>query len=144
MQYGNSSRLLVYRGFFTAFIMPYCMRPESKARCMRSSVTISRTTLYQMSGLSFRITGHGLYTPTQMECRHDGSVGAVQSAVSTRSSSPVPYSSDMHVVTGSSLLNVADSHQQTILGRCIVDFHGRTLQKVVSIEPAAKRMCAPP
>ena len=30
--------------FFTAFAMPYSMRPLANARCMRSSVTISRST----------------------------------------------------------------------------------------------------
>mmetsp|Transcript_10166 Transcript_10166/g.30538 ORF Transcript_10166/g.30538 Transcript_10166/m.30538 type:complete len:252 (-) Transcript_10166:638-1393(-) len=70
--------------------MPYCMRPLSKARCMRSSVTISRMVLYHRTGLNLRMTGQGFHTPTQMECRQLSMVGAVQSAVSTSFSFPVP------------------------------------------------------
>merc|ERR1712176_360622 len=70
--------------FFRARNIPYCIRPESKARCMRSRVTISRAILYQAFG--FDSTGQGSYTPTQIECRQLGKVSSVQSAVSILSS----------------------------------------------------------
>ena len=45
---------------FTALIMPYCMSPTSKARCMRSRHTMSRTVLYHTFGLEN--TGSGFPT----------------------------------------------------------------------------------
>ena len=64
------------------------MSPDANARCIRSSVTISRTTLYQTRGPA-RTTGHGSKTPTQLLWRHVGNVGAVQSASSTAAYAPV-------------------------------------------------------
>jgi hypothetical protein len=65
------------------------MSPSAKARCMRSKVTISRVTLYHMRG-PLNTTIQGSHTPTQMECRHESMVGAVQSARPTVASCPVP------------------------------------------------------
>ena len=63
--------------FFLPLINPYVMSPRSKARCMRSSVTISRMVLYQILGPA-KTTGHGSQTPTQMECRHEAMVFLTQ------------------------------------------------------------------
>ena len=76
-------------GFLMARIIPYCIRPEAKALCMRSRVTISLTVRYQILGPA-KTTGQGSHTPTQLEWRQLGSVAAVQSARSTSLSLPVP------------------------------------------------------
>lgn len=73
----------------TALIMPYSISPRSKARCMRSSVTISRIVLYQIFGPR-NTTGHGSHTPTQMECLQLLIVCGVQSSATTLPSAPVP------------------------------------------------------
>ena len=64
---------------FTPRAMPYTISPDANARCMRSRVTISRITFHHTRGPA-RTTGHGSNTPTQLEWRHVGRVGAVQSA----------------------------------------------------------------
>ena len=56
---------------------------------MRSRVTISLTVRYQILGPA-KTTGQGSHTPTQLEWRQLGSVGAVQSARPTSFSLPVP------------------------------------------------------
>ena len=52
---------------FFPFIIPYVMRSQSNARCMRSRVTISRIVFHQMRGPA-NTTGQGSYTPTQIMC----------------------------------------------------------------------------
>mmetsp|Transcript_8366 Transcript_8366/g.37689 ORF Transcript_8366/g.37689 Transcript_8366/m.37689 type:complete len:257 (+) Transcript_8366:218-988(+) len=69
--------------------MPYVMRSQSNARCIRSSVTISRIVLYQMRG-PLNTTGHGSQTPTQMECLHDRMVFFTQLALPTVAILSVP------------------------------------------------------
>ena len=48
-----------------AVIMPYCIRPLVKARCMISRHHASRMTFHHSFGR--RMTGHGSHTPTQTE-----------------------------------------------------------------------------
>mmetsp|Transcript_22986 Transcript_22986/g.58946 ORF Transcript_22986/g.58946 Transcript_22986/m.58946 type:complete len:235 (-) Transcript_22986:640-1344(-) len=69
--------------------MPYSMRPRSKARCMRSRVTISRRVRYQILG-PLKTTIQGSHTPTQIECRQLSIVCGVQSSATTDSRAPVP------------------------------------------------------
>ena len=68
--------------FFTALIMPYSIRPRSKARCMRSRVTISRSVRYQIRG-PLNTTIHGSQTPTQIECLQLSIVCGFQSSATT-------------------------------------------------------------
>lgn len=70
--------------------LPYSISPLANALCIRSSVTISRTTFHQMNGLSLKMTYHGLSTPTQMDCLHEGSVCSHQSSQALPSTCPVP------------------------------------------------------
>ena len=74
---------------FVPFIIPYVIKSQSNARCMRSNVTISRIVLYQIRGPA-NTTGHGSQTPTQMLCRQLRIVSFTQFALPTVAIAPVP------------------------------------------------------
>ena len=81
--------------FLTPFIIPYCMSPTSKARCMRSRHTISLRVLYQIRGLEK--TGNGSHTPAHTECRQLAIVCLVQSSVSTARIAPVFFNNHAYL-----------------------------------------------
>ena len=84
------------------------------------------TTLYQMTGLSFMMTGQGSHTPTQLLCRQVGSVCGVQSSMATFSSCPVPC---RHTTRGN---GIAHALQQTAHEELQICMHTGTWESACS------------